>query len=133
MMLTIIGGITLLSTLGKLSTRILNSRLSIWSEKYNVYIEAQSGFRPKMSTVDNIFVLHCLVSHILNSGKQLYCAFIDFSKAFDYVTRDNLWLKLIKLGIRGRILNIIRSMYVSTKSRVKYCNMCLMYYAVVDL
>jgi len=40
-----------------------------------------------MSTVDNMFVLHGLLTHILK-GKQLYCAFIDFSKAFDYYIRD---------------------------------------------
>ena len=32
-------GITLLSTLGKLFTRILNNRLNKWAEEYNVYIE----------------------------------------------------------------------------------------------
>ena len=46
----------------------------------------------------------------------------DFTKAFDYVVRDNLWLKLVKLGIRGKMLNIIRSMYSSVKSRVKLLN-----------
>jgi hypothetical protein len=75
-----------------------------------------------MGTVDNIFVLHGLISHMINNGKNLYCAFIDFSKAFDYVVRDNLWLKLMKLGVRSKMLNIIRSMYNSVKSRVKYCN-----------
>ncbi|KAL4240483.1 hypothetical protein ACF0H5_001275 [Mactra antiquata] len=115
-------GITLLSTLGKLFTKILNNRLIGWAENYSVYIEAQAGFRTKMGTTDNIFVLHGLITHMLNEGKQLYCAFIDFTKAFDYVVRDNLWSKLIKLGVRGKILNIIKSMYQSVKSRVKYCN-----------
>ena len=35
---------------------------------------------------------------MLNSGKKLFCAFVDFTKTFDYVVRDNLWLKLVKLG-----------------------------------
>ena len=115
-------GITLLSTLGKLFTKILNYILSVWAENYCVYIEAQAGFRSQMSTVDNIFVLHGLISNILNHGKQLYCAFVDFTKAFDYVVRDNLWYKLIKLGIRGPILDIMRSMYNAIKSKVKHCN-----------
>ena len=62
-----------------------------------------------MGTVDNIFVLHGLITHMLNTGKKLYCTFIDFTKAFDYVERDNLWHKLITLGIRGNILNIMKS------------------------
>ena len=115
-------GITLLSTLGKLFTRILNNRLKDWAEDYHVYIESQAGFRSNMGTVDNIFVLHGLITHILNKGSKLYCGFVDFTKAFDYVVRENLWMKLIKLGLRGRMLNIIQSMYKSVKSRVKYAN-----------
>ena len=44
-------GITLLSTLGKLLTRVLNNRLSDWAEPYYVLIEAQAGFRAHMGTV----------------------------------------------------------------------------------
>ena len=104
-------GITLLSTLGKLFTRVINNRLNEWAENYSVLIEAQAGFRIHMSTVDNIVVLHGLISHILNQGKRLFCAFIDFTKAFDYIVRDNLWYKLIKVGLRGKLLYIIKSMY----------------------
>ena len=93
-----------------------------WAENYDVLIEAQAGFRPGMSTVDNIFILHGVISHMLNQGKKLYCTFVDFTKAFDYVVRENLWFKLIKLGLRGQILNIIKAMYNSVKSRVKFCN-----------
>ena len=56
-----------------------------------------------MGTVDNIFVLHGLLSHMINNNKKLYCSFIDFSKAFDYIVRPNLWQKLIILGVRGKL------------------------------
>ena len=39
-----------------------------------------------MGTVDNIFVLHGILNHMPNTGKRLFCAFIDF----DYVVRDIL-------------------------------------------
>ena len=42
-----------------------------------------------------------------------------FCILFDYVVRDSLWYKLIKLGIRGRMLNIILGMYSCTKYFVK--------------
>ena len=48
-------GITLLSTLGKLLTRVLNNRLGEWAENYSVYIEAQAGFRTNMGTTDRCF------------------------------------------------------------------------------
>ena len=115
-------GITLLSTLGKLFTRILNTRLTNWAEEYYIYIEAQAGFRANMSTTDNIFVLHGLINHMLNTGSRLYCGFVDFSKAFDYVVRDVIWYKLIKLGVRGKILNVIKSMYNNVRSKVRHQN-----------
>lgn len=88
-------------------TRILNNRLTAWAETYGIYIEAQAGFRQNMSTIDNIFILNSLISHSLNSNQKLYCSFIDFSKAFDYVVRDILWQKLLKFGVRGKILDIL--------------------------
>ena len=73
-------------------------------------------------SLDNVFILHGLITHMVNQRKKLYCTFIDFTKAFDYVVRDNLWYKLIKLGLRGNIMNIIKSTYSCVKSRVRYEN-----------
>lgn len=113
-------GITLLSTLGKLFTRILNNRLYFWADCYGVLIENQMGFRAGYSTVDNMFVLNALIDTILGQGRKLYCAFIDFKKAFDYVNRDCLWYKQLKSGVKGTMFNIIRNMYTNVKSRVKF-------------
>ena len=112
-------GITLLSVLGKLFTSVLNIRLTEWAEKYKVYIESQAGFRSSYSTIDNIFVLKSVVDEFIANKKKLYACFIDFRKAFDYVPRTGLWYKLIKMGIRGKILNIIKSMYSNVKSVVR--------------
>lgn len=68
-------GITLLSTLGKLFTRILNNRLNKWAEKYNVYVEAQAGFRENVGTVDNVFILSGLITRILNNNESLFLRF----------------------------------------------------------
>ena len=73
-----------------------------------------------MGTIDKVFVLHGLIRHLINEGKRLFAAFVDFTKAFNYVVRENLWLKLIKIGVRGKILNVIKSMYSSVKSMVRY-------------
>ena len=55
----------------------------------------------------------------INNNKYLNCSFVDFTKVFDYVEMDILWYKLIKIKVRGQILNIIRSINYSVKSRVK--------------
>ena len=77
-------GITLLSVIGKLFTNILNTRLNDWAENYHVYVEAQAGFRKGMGTMDNIFAMHRLISHCINTNKKSYSAFIDFKKGFRF-------------------------------------------------
>ena len=63
-------GIMLLSTVGKLFTRILNGCLNDWTEEYNVYVKAQVGFRKSIGTVDNKFILNSLITRILNNTAQ---------------------------------------------------------------
>ena len=71
-----------------------------------------------MSRVDDMFVLHGLITHMLNGVKRFFYAYIYFTKAVDYLLRD----KLIKLGVRGQLLiKVIKSMYENIKSWVK-CN-----------
>ena len=114
-------GITLLSDLGKLFTRVLNNRLESWAENYRIYVEAQNGFRKGRGTVDSVFVLHNVINEFMEKGNKLYTCFIDFSKAFDYVVHDNLWYKLLKSGIRGKIFNMLHSMYENIKTTV-FCD-----------
>ena len=75
-----------------------------------------------MGTIDNIFVLHGVINHLLNENKKFYAAFIDYTKAFDNVVIENMWYKLLKYGIKGKIIDIIRSMYESIKLKVKCDN-----------
>ena len=110
--------ITLLSVLGKIFTRILNNRLDGWAEKYEIYIEAQNGFRGGRGTTDSIFILNQIINQILEKGQKLYAFFVDFSKAFDMVVHDNLWYKLLNIGITGKMFSIIHSMYNCLKTCV---------------
>ena len=89
---------------------------------YSIYVEAQAGFRKGMGTSDNVFILNNLITHCINNNERLYCAFVDFTKTFDFVVRDIVWFKLIKFGVRGKMLYIIKSISSSVKSRVKHDN-----------
>ena len=102
----------------RLFTRIMNKRLDTWAEDYGIYIEAQYGFRKGRSTTDCMFILSNIINKFTESGHKLYAFFVDYSKAFDYIVRQNLWYKLVKCGVQGKILNIIMSMYNSVKTRV---------------
>ena len=64
--------------------------------------------------------LHFKLYHIfyISQGKQLFCAFVDYSKAFDFIDRTYLWQKLLESNINGKILKVIRNMYDNAKSHV---------------
>ena len=49
----------------------------------------------------------------------MFCAFIDYKKAFDSVQRGLLWRKLLNSGVNGEVLRVIRDMYAKAKSCVK--------------
>ena len=112
-------GITLLSCIGKLFTASINARLTTYLDEASIIGEEQAGFREGYSTLDHIFVLHSLVELYFSRCKRLYCAFIDYKKAFDLVDRSSLWSKLISCDINGNMLNVTYNMYENAKSRVK--------------
>ena len=115
-------GITLISCLGKLFTSVINQRIINWSTANEISTDAQFGFKAGHSTIDAIFVLQNLIQRSFKNKKRLYCAFIDLQRAFDSVYRNALWYKLIKYGIDGKLLKLLRSMYNSVKSCVRHIN-----------
>ena len=84
----------------------------------NVILEEnQAGFHKKYSTTDQIFNLYALMDILkTKKKKKLFCAFVDFRKAFDSVWRSGLWRKLLDSGIDGKLLRIIVNMYKGIKS-----------------
>jgi len=96
--------ITILSCMGKLFTAILNKRLQNFADNAELISEFQAGFRSKYSTVDNMFVLHCLIQLLKSQKKKIFCAFIDLKASFDTVWRNGLWSKLSMYSIHGKFL-----------------------------
>ena len=117
-------GISIISCLGKLFSSTINERLSEFVETNKILGEEQAGFRAGYSTQDHIFTLHSIIDIYLNkySRKDLYCAFIDYQKAFDLVDRTSLWSKLIDCNINGKLMKLIYNMYQGTKACIKLNN-----------
>ena len=112
-------GITLLSCFGKLFTSILNERIYTFLDENKLLGKEQGGYRKGQSTTQHIFSLHSLINMYLQKKKKLYCLFVDYRKAYDKIQRNILWEKLLRTGIKGNILNIIKDMYSKAKSCVK--------------
>ena len=55
--------------------------------------------------------------------RSTFICFVDAKKAFDRVQRDCLWYKLMSLGIDGKILKAIQSLYHDSRCAVKVNNL----------
>ena len=60
-----------------------------------------------------------LIDFYLYKKKRLYCAFIDYRKAFDSVNRVALWRRPLCHNIDGKIFKVIFNIYDNAKSCVK--------------
>ena len=69
--------ITLLITLGKIFTSLLNAGLNQFANEINSIGNEQAGFRKGQSTTDQILSLKCLIDLYLKKQIKIYCTFID--------------------------------------------------------
>ena len=51
--------------------------------------------------------------------KSTFCAFIDFKKNYDTINRSILWKRLSDIGISGKMIQAIKSLYACVKSCVR--------------
>ena len=114
--------ISLTSLLSKTYTNILNKRLTKFVERNNIIPEEQAGFREKYSTVDHIFTLYSMIYKQFSKDRKLYVAFVDYSKCFDTVNKHALFNVLEKNGIKGSILECIKSIYENVFACIKNCD-----------
>ena len=95
---------------------MLNIRLIYWCERNRILAEEQGGFRPQRGCPDQLF---SLVEILRNRGQTgTFCCFIDVKKAFDRVFRGGLWARLWKVGVRGKLWRVLRTIYKKVESCV---------------
>lgn len=88
-------------------------RIRKWTEAKKIYRESQAGFTGKRDTRDQISILNSIIGNKLeNTSGRICVAFIDFKTAFDIVNIEILLEKLEKLGMKGYILEMIKSIYI---------------------
>ena len=112
-------GISLLPALCKISSSIFASRLSNFLESRDLLLETQAGYRPGYSTLDNLLIFDCIITKFQKNNDKLFCAFVDFKKAYDYVNRSKLLYKLHKIGISTKLVNYLKAVYQTVRGAVK--------------
>jgi len=102
-------GISLMSTLLKLVTKIASNRIQ---EHVPAVSKEQAGFRPGEECIQNVAALHD-VCHLRRHhwSQPTYVAFMDLKKAFDTVPHAAMLHVLHAKGVRGKIYRFIEKVY----------------------
>ena len=106
--------------MAKIFTSIMNFRLRDYLIEKGIITQQQCGFRKKHGSQDSIYKY--VKSKPRKSNNLLFTCFVDFSNAFDSIPRGKLFQKFRLVGVAGRFLEILHSMYSNDKS-VKMENM----------
>ena len=111
-------GISLLSTVYKFYTSVLNTRLTNTAENENLFCDEQNGFRKKRSCADHVFSLTSVIRNRKNKKLPTFVAYVDLEKAFDRVDRTLLFYKLRQMGIGGKLYESIKTLYSDCQAAV---------------
>jgi hypothetical protein len=112
-------GISLMSCIAKLYESVVQVRLARALDESGRLHDEQCGFRAQRECSDHILVLTEALRIRKSKGLSTFAVFIDFAKAFDMVWRDAMLFKLSELGIRGKLLRVIKALYSRTDASVR--------------
>lgn len=107
-------GVTLLSTVYKVLSTILQKRLNPIVEV--ILGEYQCGFR---STTDQIFNLRQVMEKMKEHGQSIHQLFIDFKQAYDSINRNALWKAMAEFGIPAKYIRMVKATLTRARSCVR--------------
>lgn len=109
--------VALIPVFSKIFERYIYNSLYEYLQANNILVEEQKGFR-KGRTIDMaVFEFISRVITCMDKGQPVSALFMDMKKAFDFVDHNILLNKLERYGVRGTVLNLIRS-YLNNRSQV---------------
>jgi hypothetical protein len=111
--------ISLLPVIDKLIEKFFANKIVNFLTKHNILTETQFGFRKNSSTTEALKKLNDIVTEALNHGKFIGVVLIDLQKAFDTIDLNKLILKCQQYGIRGKMLNILKTYLINRKAGTK--------------
>ena len=121
-------GIFLSNAMLKLFEGILESRLQVFTEKFDTLTPSQQGSRPGRQRHDEIYRLLAAIQQQKQSPQKSiqgatpslgasYCGFVDFTTAYPSVHREKLQMILKESGITGKMWELLKEN--SRKMRIR--------------
>ena len=105
----------LISHTSKVMLKILQARL----QKYvnSEHPDVQAGFRKGRGTRDQIANIHWIIEKARECQKNIYFCFIDYAKAFVWITIN--WKILKEMGIPDHLTCLLRNLYAGQETTVR--------------
>lgn len=114
--------ISLLSVFSKLIERLIHNMIVEFLNLHNIITPCQHGFISTKSIETASYHLLNSIYNDLDEGKYVMSLMFDLSRAFDTVNIEFLVTKLYNMGIRGNLLQWIKSYMSNRKLLVKYAD-----------
>ena len=104
--------IALISHVSKVMLKILQVRLQQYMNRE--LPDVQAGFRKGRGTRDQIANIHWIIEKARGFQKNIYFCFIDYAKAFVWITTN--WKILQEMGIRDYLTHLLRNLYAGQEA-----------------
>ena len=116
--------VSVLPVISKVLERIMYNRLIKYLNDNKILYAFQFGFRKNHSAAMALITLVDRISMALENGEFTLGLFLDFSKAFDTINYEIMYMKLFHYGIRGCALDWFKSYLTNRKQYVYYNGVC---------
>ena len=110
--------IALISHASKILLIIILNRMKVKVEEE--LSDCQAGYRKNRGTIDMLFALQLLIEKITNSKDEAFIIFIDYSKAFDSVNHNQLYITMIRMGFPKHLVALIAALYDDQKATIRW-------------
>ena len=107
--------IALISHASKVMLKILKARLQQYMN--HELPDVQAGFRKGRRHRDQIANIHWIMEKAREFQKNIYFCFIDYAKAFDWITIN--WKILKEMGIPDHLTCLLRNLYAGKETTVR--------------
>ena len=107
-------------TIAPIISKIFEHTLQVLFQPFLKTSNHQFGFKKSSSTSDALYCLKETIDYYTSHGSNVYCSFLDASKAFDRLVHTGLFLKLLQRRTPLVFLNIIIMWYSNLQCRVRW-------------
>ena len=110
--------VSLTSTVCKIMETIVKRKVMDHMETKNLFSVHQHGFRSGHSCITQLLEVIEIWTKAIDNKENIDVVYLDFRKAFDTVPLERLLIKLKAYGIKGNLLEWIKSFLIERKQRV---------------